>query len=393
MTSHAESLAASTPETPHPGSATGAKPLVWLLMGYKAGDNSQVLALGEALGWPYEIKKIVYTPYEIVVNLPICTTLAGVEKSRSSLLEPPWPDLVISAGRRNEPVCRWIKKAADKPVRLVHMGRPWAAIPRFDLVVTTPQYRLPKLPNVLHNEAPLHRVTRERLDQEAGQWRDRLADLPRPFVAVLAGGNSGPYPFDAESGARLGRQASALAERLGGSLLITTSARTPAETTEALFAAVTCPAYRFRWTPGGQENPYFAFLGLADRIVATGDSVSMMAEACATGKPVYLFDTGEGVTSMRRPIVGGHPAADEISWRIWKKYHLKAFIYRQTMRYGPKRLTRDIRIIQENLVNTGRAVWLGDEVEPAAERPPLQDVPRAVARLHQMFGEAAEQSA
>ncbi|MEZ4291062.1 MAG: hypothetical protein R3E53_11240 [Myxococcota bacterium] len=28
------------------------EPLVWLLMGNRAGDNSQVLGLGEALGWP-----------------------------------------------------------------------------------------------------------------------------------------------------------------------------------------------------------------------------------------------------------------------------------------------------------------------------------------------------
>ena len=48
----------------------GVPPRVWLLTGHRAGDNTQVLALGEALGWPFEIKRFVYTPYERLVNLP-----------------------------------------------------------------------------------------------------------------------------------------------------------------------------------------------------------------------------------------------------------------------------------------------------------------------------------
>src|SRR5690554_6857864 len=168
-------------------------PRVWLLMGHRAGDNSQVQALGEALGWPFEIKRFVYQPWERLVNLPFASTLAGVVKERSSSLGPPWPDLVISAGRRNEPIARWIRRHADRPVRLVHVGRPWAALESWDLVVTTPQYRLPRLANVLHNETPLHRVTPERLQEAAAVWEARLAHLPRPRIAVLAGGRSGPY--------------------------------------------------------------------------------------------------------------------------------------------------------------------------------------------------------
>ncbi len=45
-------------------------PLVWLLMGDRVGDNSQVLGLGEALGWPLVEKHFIYTRYEKLVNLP-----------------------------------------------------------------------------------------------------------------------------------------------------------------------------------------------------------------------------------------------------------------------------------------------------------------------------------
>ncbi|MBW2496722.1 MAG: mitochondrial fission ELM1 family protein, partial [Deltaproteobacteria bacterium] len=366
-------------------------PRVWLLMGNRAGDNSQVLGLGEALGWPLEEKHFVYRGFEKIVNLPFGGHLLGIDRAASSPLESPWPDVVISAGRKNEPIARYIKRRAARehperpPVRLIHVGRPWAALETWDLVVTTPQYRLPALHNVVHNETPLHRVTRERLEDAARGWRDRAADLPRPLIAVLAGGNSGPYPFDRASGERLACQADALARELGGSLLVTTSARTLDETTDALFGGISSPNILYRWKKDDPDNPFFAFLGLADRVIVTADSVSMMTEACATGRPVYLYDTGEGRTSMKEnPWLDGLAANEDDAGFKLSRWHLKAWIYRLTMRLGPQRLTRDIRIVQQLLVESGRAVWLGDG-HPAAEPPPLEDLPRAVRRVRALI--------
>ena len=41
-------------------------PRIWLLMGHRAGDNAQLLALVEALGWPYEIKRLAYKRFELL---------------------------------------------------------------------------------------------------------------------------------------------------------------------------------------------------------------------------------------------------------------------------------------------------------------------------------------
>lgn len=382
------------------------EPLVWLLMGNRAGDNSQVLGLGEALGWPLEQRHFVHTSYEKAVNLPFGAHLLGIVQAESSRLEAPWPDLVLSAGRKNEPIARYIRKQAAKergpgadPVRLVHIGRPWAKPSTWDLVITTPQYRLPQDPNILHNDTPLHRVNRARLDEAAETWRERVAHLPKPLIAVLAGGNSGPYPFDRASGERLAEQADALAKELGGSMLVTTSARTLDETTEALFSGITAPSILYKWKKDDPDNPFFAFLGLADHTIVTADSVSMMTEACATGRPVYLYDTGEGRTSMKHnPWLDGEGdespedaesgQGDESGERGGfglNRWHLKAHIYRATMKLGPKRLTRDIRIVQKLLIDTERAIWLGDGIPEKMPRP-LEDMPRAVARVRALFG-------
>ena len=106
-------------------SQTTKQPLVWVLLGQKAGDNNQVLALAEQLPWPFQCKNFDYRPFEIVTNRLLGVTLAGVDRKRSSELSAPWPDLVITAGRRNEPVARWIKRQSGGKTRLVHMGRPW----------------------------------------------------------------------------------------------------------------------------------------------------------------------------------------------------------------------------------------------------------------------------
>jgi mitochondrial fission protein ELM1 len=371
-----------------PASAAVCLPRVWALLGHKAGDNSQVLALAEALGWRFEEKRFVYKPYELVTNLLLGATLAGVVKDKSSVLEPPWPDLVISAGRRNEPICRWIQQqAAPHRVRLVHVGRPWAKIERFDLIVTTPQYRLPIRPNVLHNKTPLHRITAERLRLDGGAWAPRLADLPKPHIAVMIGGNSGPFSFDRAAAERLARQASEMAQAHGGSLLVSTSARTAPSAIEAFTGALSCPAYVYRWGAGAMDNPYFAFLGLADSIIVTGDSMSMLAEACATHKRVYIFDLGEGRYAMRESVAAAarRGPGSRSWWTGWEKARWDAFWYRQMMRFGPQRLSRDIRIVHRHLVDSGLAVWLGDEFPAGKPLPTLQCVARAAARVRALF--------
>ena len=377
------------------GPLGGQPPRIWLMMGHRAGDNSQVLALGEALeqklGWAFEIRRFVYRPTELATNLLCGPNLFGVIRSRSDELKPPWPDLILTAGRRNEPICRWIqKRAGDHRIRLVHMGRSWARIERFDLIVTTPQYRLPERPNILHNETPLFRIHEERLAAEASAWRPRLAQLPEPFVAVVMGGNSGPYTFDPAAGARLGRQASAFAKARGGSLLVTTSARTPPDALAAFERELDAPAHVFRWTVDATENPYFAYLGLAEELIVTGDSMSMLTEACATRKPVHIFDLGEGKYAMRPG--QSEKGVGRRAWRDWQRDYFRAFVFRTAMRVPPKRMTRDIRIVHRKLIESGRAVWLGDPF-PKERPPPLKSVERAVARVAGLFGEAVEQGA
>jgi uncharacterized protein len=354
-------------------------PLVWLLTCHREGDNAQMIGLAEALGWPFEVKRIAYKRLELVPNLLFRTTLSGIDERRSSRLEPPWPDLVIFAFRANENIARWIRVRAGGRTKFVVIGRPWSRLREFDLIVTTPQLGLPRRGNVLHNVLPLHRVTPERLAAAARTWTPRLAHLPRPYLAVLVGGTSGPYVFGRQAAKQLGQEVSALSGRLGGSVLVTTSARTSAVATRALWGAIDRPAYRYRWND--QQNPYFAFLALADTIVVTGESISMITEASAAGKPVLMFGFGGGPVAMR-------PSQ---SWRQWLDPYPETWIYALYMRLPRCRLnrTRDLRVVHCAVLASGRAGWLGDETSAGLPAAPSQfsDVARAVARVRALFAD------
>lgn len=360
------------PDSPHtPTDHT--PPRVWLVTGYRAGERSQILALAEALGWPFELKELSYRKYEFRTSLLRGSDLRGIRLQQSSALAPPWPDLVISAGMRNEPVGRWIRAQAGGRTRLVHIGRPWARPENFDLLITTPQYRLAQRDNILHNTTTLHRATPDRLGAQAERWRAHYARLPRPYVGVVLGGNSGPYTLGPRSAAHIARQVNRLAGERGASLLITSSARTSPRALEAFSAALDRPFDLYRWRPGDAGNPYYGILGLSDALVVTADSISMLSEACATAKPVYMAAMG----GYGYPMQSATPAPVD--------FRFSALGYAWMMRFAHQRLSRDLRLVHQALLAQARVVWLGDEFDGAPQVPVPSDLERAAQRVRALF--------
>ena len=369
-------------DRPHPDNPLQPQPRVWALLGHKAGDNNQVLALAEALGLPFEKKVFSYRRSELLSNLFLGPTLLGTRGSESSVLEPPWPDLVITSGRRNEPVARWIREQGGPGVRIVHIGRPWTHPENFDLVITTPQYELAEAGNVMRRELPMHRVESAKVTAAVSAWKPRLSHLAPPYIAVLIGGQSGPYYLDTKKARRLAHEASALAQSMHGALLVTSSARTPAAVIDAFADAVEAPNFVYRWAPGNGENPYLAFLGLADAFIVTSESMSMLAEACAMQKPVYMFDMDDRAGGDGQPALPELQATAAERWINALRY--KAWTHRLAQGLAPRRMRRDIGRMHRALLASGRAVWLGQRF-PHVAPPPLPDGSRAVERVRDLL--------
>ena len=75
---------------------------------------------------------------------------------------------------------------------------------------------------------------------------------------------------------------------LGGAAAIVPSRRTPDEVLAQFGKAGERDPDLWVWRREG-DNPYLGVLALADRLVVTGDSVSMVSEALATPHPVEVF--------------------------------------------------------------------------------------------------------
>ena len=120
----------------------------------------------------------------------------------------------------------------------------------------------------------------------------QFANLPRPLVCVVIGGNSSAHKLTRRATEELADQLLALSKNKGVGLAVTTSRRTGKENTAILKNKLTGPNCML-WSGEG-KNPYFAMLGLADYILVTSDSASMVSEACATGKPVHIIDLEGG---------------------------------------------------------------------------------------------------
>lgn len=261
---------------------------VWVLADDRAGNVGQCLGVAEALGLPFAVKDIRYDRLGALPNLVRGASLVGVDLKTRLGLVAPWPKVVIAAGRRTAPVARWIKKVSG--ALLVQIMDPGpGGRGDFDLIAV-PHHDGTALSgaNVMRVTGAPHRVTPARLAAEADKWRDRFAHLPRPWIGLIVGGATRQRPFPPEMAADLGRRAAALAASKGGSVLVTTSRRTSAESERALLEAIPEPRFVHRWGAEG-ENPYFGFLSLADSLVVTGESMSMCCEACAAPAPVFIY--------------------------------------------------------------------------------------------------------
>jgi len=265
-----------------------AKPIVWVLADDRPGNVTQCRGVADALGLSYEVKEITYTAAASLPNFVLMKSFAGLTADARANLTAPWPDLVIAAGRRTAPVARHIKRLNNGSTFLCQIMYPGdAGADEFDLIAIPHHDRMPEADNRLQIIGAPHGVTPEKLTKAAVSFQEKFCRLPKPWIALIVGGSTKRRKFTPEMGAELGRTASEMAVKAGGSLLVTTSRRTE-EAATALCEAISAPSYLFRWGDEG-ENPYFGFLALADAIVVTGDSVSMACEACATGKPVYIY--------------------------------------------------------------------------------------------------------
>ena len=260
---------------------------VWVLADDRMGNVNQLLGIAEALNMPFLRKDIRYTRWVRLPNLVRGASLVGITRETGDKLMAPWPDVVLSAGRRSFPVARWIKKQSGGKTKIVQLMNPGrAGFKQADLIVLPVHDNYKGYSkNVMHVSGAPHRITSRRLQDERQVWSDTLGRFLSPRLSLIVGGATKDKPFTEKMALQLLNGVMALQPV---SILVTTSRRTPPEVITILKEKLPkeCFFYEFG---NPAPNPYFGLLSYADMVVVTGDSISMCSECCASGVPVFIF--------------------------------------------------------------------------------------------------------
>jgi mitochondrial fission protein ELM1 len=248
------------------------------------------------VGFPFIEKRLaIRAPWRHLSPELWLAPLAALSPSGDALV-PPWPDLVIACGRQVVAPVAAAKRASGDRLFWVQVQDPRSRRDRVDLMVV-PEHDPAQGDKVVRTRGAVHRVTAARLAEARQRWAGTLGALPRPLVAVLLGGDNRVYRLTPARLATLADQLAGLGRR-GFGLAITPSRRTDAGGLALLRQRLAgLPATIW---DGTGDNPYFGLLAHADAILVTADSVSMVSEAAATGKPVHIIALDGGSAKFAR---------------------------------------------------------------------------------------------
>ncbi|MGH8082145.1 MAG: mitochondrial fission ELM1 family protein, partial [Lysobacter sp.] len=194
------------------------------------------------------------------------------------------PALAIGCGRQAALATRLLRSETCRSVQILD---PRIAPRHWDLVIA-PEHDGLRGANVITLLGSLNPVDDLWL-AGARKAFPAFGALPGPRTALLLGGSSAHAKFDQSTFDALAERLQTLLEREGGSLLATTSRRTPAPIRVRLRERLARLPGVSWYEPGEGTNPYPGLLGWADRIVCTADSVNMLSEAAATRAPLFMF--------------------------------------------------------------------------------------------------------
>ena len=194
------------------------------------------------------------------------------------------PEVIVSSGGKSVFAARSLARKFQVPFIFIGERKPYPP-DWFDLVFSPSvadtaacDVRIDLIPTKIDANFVKHAAEKWEARPEGRVW------------AMLLGGSSRSHHFEMEEWETLGREMGAVAQREGIRWLLSTSRRTGREVEKALKKSVdsSCVADATWWCHDPKKL-MAEYLGAADLIFVTQDSISMVTEAVASGKPVVVI--------------------------------------------------------------------------------------------------------
>ena len=263
------------------------KKLIWALVDDRTGNKNQILGVLKELALPFKIKEVKYNFFANFPNF-IIQLLGGSThiKKFKNIYMPPFPNVILSCGRRTFPLANKLKKNIEPTPRFVHLMYPKYSldIKNTDIIFT------PKHDNI-RNKSNLYKTLGTANQINCLLKKNMPIKISKPIISILIGGNHGRYKMKT---AVIQKIINTVSFRMGerGSILISTSRRTSDDIISYLNKIIEKNIlikniYHPKTTK--KKNSLNQMLSFADEIIVTGDSMSMVSESCELKKPVRIF--------------------------------------------------------------------------------------------------------
>ena len=247
------------------------------------GMVSQTEGLAKALKLNFKHKKITLKPFWNLIP-PKLTPI-----SENLLTEKFICDckIVISCGRKSVIPSVALKKRFGNEIFNIHIQDPKVSFKHFDLIIS-PDHDNIKGDNVLTTQGSIHYLTKKEISENSKYLK--LNKEKKKIVSFVIGGPNKYYNYSEEQIHYMFNKIKNLFTPDKFKIVIIPSYRTPERVIKKAFNTF---GFNHHVVKQVDKKAYLGSLAIADYIIVTCDSTSMISEAAVTGKPVY--------TAMMKP--------------------------------------------------------------------------------------------
>ena len=245
------------------------------------GMISQVEGMAKALNAEYN-HKIVRLSFPWNQIPPKLTPISEIIlRDKIYLTESETPDLIISCGRKSVIPSILIKKKNPK-IFTIHIQDPKVSFKNFDAIVA-PEHDNLKGDNIYNSKGAIHYIT----NLEINNARQYLADKIKSekIVSLILGGPNKYYSFKSDQIINIFNKIKSIFVSDGYKVIIIPSMRTPKETIDLAIKEMGSYGHVVNKV---DKQAYLSAYALANYVIVTCDSTSMISEAATSGKPIFV---------------------------------------------------------------------------------------------------------
>ena len=245
------------------------------------GMISQVEGMAKALNTEYS-HKIVRLAFPWNLIPPKFTPVSQIVlKDKIYITNNEIPDLVISCGRKSVIPSILLKRKNSK-IFTIHIQDPKVSFKNFDAIVA-PEHDNLKGDNIYTSKGAIHYIT----EPEISKARQYLVDKIKSekIVSLILGGPNKYYSFNSDQIINIFNQIKSIFVSNGYKVIIIPSMCTPKETIDLAEREMGLSGYVVNKV---DKQAYLSAYALANYVIVTCDSTSMISEAATSGKPVFV---------------------------------------------------------------------------------------------------------